>query len=145
MMGVQRIDILNLSTTTKLTVLDCVCCGVIFGITADFEERRRKDHKSFFCPNGHSQAFNQRTTEDRLKRDLAAARGNLRHREELLETERKRSAAYKGIANREKKAHLSGACPVCEKHLDSAKRLAAHIKSQHPDYVGEVDLKKISG
>jgi hypothetical protein len=136
-MSVQRIKITQQPIVTVMTVLDCAHCGMVYGIPEDFVDRRRKDHKTFYCPSGHTQSFIQETTEEQLKRQLAGAKGNLRFKEELLETERKRSAAYKGIANKQKKAHLTGTCPVCEEHLDSAKRLTAHIKSKHPDYTGE--------
>ena len=36
-------------------------CGVAFALTQEFAERRDEDHASFYCPNGHSQYYPQKT------------------------------------------------------------------------------------
>ena len=40
-----------------LFVSDCASCGVIFAIPRTMEERRREDHRAFYCPNGHNLVF----------------------------------------------------------------------------------------
>lgn len=50
----------------------CAACQLLFMITTDFEERRRKDHNSFYCPNGHSNSYSQKSKEDILRDRLEA-------------------------------------------------------------------------
>ena len=33
---------------------ECAECHMFFAVSQDFQDRRIKDHKGFFCPNGHS-------------------------------------------------------------------------------------------
>lgn len=45
----------------------CANCGIEFATPSHFEKTRREDHKSFFCPNGHSLAFSGVSDSDRIK------------------------------------------------------------------------------
>lgn len=40
-----------------LTELNCCDCTVRFAVTKTFENRRRKDGRTFYCPNGHAQHY----------------------------------------------------------------------------------------
>lgn len=44
-------------------------CGVAFWITENFGDRRRADHRSFHCPNGHSQSYKGETDAQKLVRE----------------------------------------------------------------------------
>lgn len=48
-----------------LTVLDCPQCGMTFGITTEYEKRRRDDHANFYCPQGHPMVYGQKTKAER--------------------------------------------------------------------------------
>lgn len=48
-------------------------CGVTFGLTDGFEDRRKEDHKSFYCPNGHSMSYRGETDSARADREHARA------------------------------------------------------------------------
>jgi|SRR3990167_10194114 len=63
-------------------------CGVSFWVTEGFDGRRREDHQSFFCPNGHTLTYGQKTAaeidrdearreRDSLRRELATAKAAL--------------------------------------------------------------------
>lgn len=54
--------------TVKLEMhaVECAECGISFGIPKDFEERRRKDHATFYCPSGHSNYYGQKSEAFRL-------------------------------------------------------------------------------
>jgi hypothetical protein len=45
-------------------------CGITWYHSTGFNEQRKKDHKIFYCPNGHSQYYPQKTTEDILKEQI---------------------------------------------------------------------------
>lgn len=57
--------------------LDCATCGTLFCLARPMYERRLKDGKAFFCPNGHSNVYRESTDAKRIKdleRQLEATR-----------------------------------------------------------------------
>jgi hypothetical protein len=42
---------------TGLMTETCCQCGMLFAVPSDFQNRRRVDHSTFYCPSGHSQAY----------------------------------------------------------------------------------------
>lgn len=116
---------MDLVVTTTMHCLNCADCGLLFGFTKDFETRRREDHKTFYCPVGHSNYYSQESEAERLRKKL---------RGEELEKERaQREAAAAKEANTKllKRVH-NGTCPCCKRTF---KQLAAHMKRKHPDAV----------
>lgn len=57
--------------TLTLFVMDCPECGIVFGIPATLESRRREDGKSIYCPNGHTSGWYNDTTAKKLEREKA--------------------------------------------------------------------------
>lgn len=54
----------------EMEVVHCANCQVTFAMTEDMIGRRRKDHKTFYCPNGHTNYFAGKTDEEKLKEQL---------------------------------------------------------------------------
>lgn len=117
--------------TVELTMINCANCGITFGVPRRFESDRRTDHKSFFCPSGHSNYYPGKSDEERLRerveqleraRDNALARAN----EAQLEIR-----ARKGVATKLRKKLAHGECPCCRKTF---KTLAKHMAAKHPGY-----------
>lgn len=42
-------------------------CGTSFKITSGFDRIRRKDHRNFYCPNGHILMYPQQTEIEKYK------------------------------------------------------------------------------
>ena len=42
-------------------------CGITFWLTPGFADRRRKDKRDFYCPNGHTLVYNGDTEEKKLR------------------------------------------------------------------------------
>jgi hypothetical protein len=42
---------------SRLATETCYSCGVVFGMPEIFKENRLKDHRLFYCPNGHGQYY----------------------------------------------------------------------------------------
>ena len=40
-------------------VQDCGECGVIFAVPTSFNQRRRSDGQTFYCPNGHRRVYQE--------------------------------------------------------------------------------------
>lgn len=121
--------------TVTLNMIYCADCGVPFAITADYDYRRREDHKSFFCPSGHSNVYKGPTDAERLRlqlvekeRLLTAARcAEINERSAREKLERKHKRICKRVHN--------GVCPCYNRTFSN---LARHMASKHPEAVKEV-------
>lgn len=143
-MSVDTKYVNDIAFSTTLAAIDCANCGITFGISTEFRERRRDDHRSFYCPNGHSLSYSGKSkTEEELDAARALAERESRRRRwaeesaqrsrETAEAERRRAAAYKGHATRIRNRIKNGVCPVsgCKRHFTNVRR---HITTQHPDF-----------
>lgn len=103
----------------EFNAIDCANCGMPFGVTPDFERRRREDHRGFTCPNGHSNVYSGETEEDKLRKRLEAERRQTKmEREQREQLQRELERVKKGV------------CPKCNR---SFKALERHMKSKHPE------------
>lgn len=129
-----------MSTVTlslKLTLVHCANCAAPFAVTEDYQSRRRKDHKPFYCPSGHQNVYSGETEEEKRirqleSRALSAERSAASWRTTAENAERKRRAA-KGQLTKIKKRVAAGVCPCCSRTFQN---LARHMKGQHPDFAG---------
>lgn len=60
---------------SELEELVCCECQTTFGMPAALVRMRKRDHKTFFCVNGHGQAFVTSESEElaKVKRELSDA------------------------------------------------------------------------
>ena len=130
---------------TTFTVVHCWNCGVPFGITDDFERRRRQDHQGFACPTGHWNYYSQKSEAEELKEQIAAKDREIAAQRSRVEAEQKRVtearaqrdavqrslSATKAVVTRTKKKIVAGRCPCCSFKV---KDLAIHMKVEHPNY-----------
>lgn len=131
--------LLNLNISYETT--ECITCGVTIALPTDLYNQRLGNGKNFYCPNGHSQHFTQgQTREDMLRKQLEAAnRGkDLAQRQADIARDAERYqrrcvAAQKAAKTRLRNRIKNGVCPCCNRTF---KQLAAHMKTQHPKYMG---------
>ncbi len=91
----------------RFVVEECAKCEIEFAITEDLYDKRRKDHKVFYCPNGHAQEYMVQSDLEKMKESRDACRDEAsmweEHsdyvEEELVSTKRS-AAAYKGHITR---------------------------------------------
>jgi hypothetical protein len=128
-----------------LTHVECASCGVVFGMTAGFTQRRRDDHKTFYCPSGHHQYFYGETEAERLKRKLQGERDRVareKHGREQAEARvhdvrlekehvERRLRGTKSVVTRMKRRTAAGRCPCCSHQF---KDLEGHMKNRHPKW-----------
>jgi hypothetical protein len=119
-----------LTIKQTLTVLDCAACGMVFGISEEFESRRRADHALFYCPAGHSQSYTgpseaekQRQRAERLERQLA-------NKDEDLRVTRASLVATKGQLTKVKQRADRGVCQHCHRSFVNVSR---HVATKHPE------------
>lgn len=119
-----------MATISELIALEVVCCshcGMHFAITDQFKRARRNDHKSFYCPAGHSQYFPGESDKEaiaRLKREKAAM---IDQRDTAIRAKNDADAKITRLKKRVK----AGVCPCCKRTF---KQLVAHMKHQHPNW-----------
>ena len=118
----------------------CAACGIEFSMPAHFVNTRRKDGKSFYCPNGHSQHYAEseadklRRERDRLKQEQAWYEDRLKHHREERERAERSASARKGVITRMKKRAAAGVCPCCNRTFQN---LASHMATKHPKFTAE--------
>ncbi len=121
-------------TQVDLTLVEHTChtgsCSIAYWLPEVFVERRRKNHATFYCPNGHGQLYPQESEEERLRRELRDARldahaeaARARRLEGDLLTKAKEMKLFK-------RRIKSGTCPHCRRHFANVER---HMNSKHPE------------
>lgn len=129
---------LTINHTETFTTIDCSQCGVTFALTADFEHRRRQDHVTFYCPNGHGQVFSGKSDvqiekekairlQQMLDQERAAATASRLDRHKL----ERRLTAAKGQQTKLRKRIAAGTCPECDVSFAD---LASHMAHEHPAF-----------
>lgn len=127
--------------TSTLTIIDCPNCGMPFGISEDFEKRRRNDHADFYCPRGHVMAYTGKSDAEKARDDAAALRrrlecteATLTHTRDQLQATEYQRRAQKANNTKLRKRIAAGVCPCCNRTFQD---VARHMKGQHPEYVTE--------
>lgn len=111
-------------------------CGILFAVPADWQQRRRRDHTNFYCPNGHSQVYAAKSEEEKLRDELASKERSLRWEsdrrkraeESAMNLARSRSA-LRGQVTKLKNKAKAGECAFCHEQFAN---VAAHVQAEHP-------------
>ncbi len=124
---------MSIVVNSTYELVDCPNCGMSFAITEEFENRRRDDGHSFYCPHGHSMSYGD-TTQKQLQREreksarLTARLDQVKADRDAAERSR---SALKGQVTKIRNRVANGVCPCCNRTFPD---LAAHMKTKHPDY-----------
>lgn len=125
--------------TEVLCVVHCAHCGIPFGMTQDFEQRRRNDHEGFYCPKGHSNWYSSKSEAEILKQQLQEKERENQFKQQRIDslhntvTEKNNSIrSLKGAKTRMMNRVKNGVCPCCNRMFADLQR---HFKSKHPEMV----------
>jgi hypothetical protein len=119
------------TSTTTYETETCCNCGVSFAITQRMKQELLKSHKSFFCPNGHSQYYPGTNEVEKLK-NLLRIESEYKDEYRKERDELKKSlTATKGHSTRLRKCVANGVCPCCNRTFGN---LANHMKTEHPTF-----------
>lgn len=112
-MGLPQVDF-----SFQLTVLTCSACGIQFAVPEHWRKTTRDDHRTFYCPSGHSQWYPDETELEKERRKSQVLADQVRmEREQREKAERKLRRVEKGV------------CPQCNRCFKNVER---HMKSKHP-------------
>lgn len=116
----------------------CGYCDIVFGMPEDFYRRRKEDHKTWHCPNGHPRYFKGKSEVERVREELEAAQRSLERTRRWAEQEARRAVSAemsrrvtKGHLTRIKRRVAAGVCPSCKRSFQNLHR---HMAGQHPDF-----------
>lgn len=129
----------------RLSTLHCFKCGIAFAVPEWWETKRRDDHETFYCPNGHAQGFHGKSEAEQLRdqlatkdREIAAAKSRAEtertwrlQEQEQHEHTRRRLNGTRGVVSRMKRRIVAGSCVCCSKKF---KDLERHMQSAHPGF-----------
>lgn len=114
----------DVSLALDFVIDACITCGVPFGVPRAFNDRRRIDHKVYWCPNGHQQLYTAESDAERNARLLREEQA--RHQRTLT-----RANEAEAEAARLKRRIAHGVCPCCKRTF---RQLAVHMAKKHPEY-----------
>lgn len=146
MSSTKRFNSFHDGVWIDLFITDCATCGVIFGIPRSLEARLRENHKSFYCPGGHSMVFRDREQSererlqqslDREKRLHGYTRESLEASRAVAQREKRRAAAAKGQLTKMRKRVAAGFCPDGSCHVEFVD-IRDHIHAAHPELVDQM-------
>jgi DNA repair exonuclease SbcCD ATPase subunit len=132
--------------TTQVTMVTetCAQCGIVFGMTDNYQRRRRDDKAGFYCPSGHFQSYTVSESQQRinaLTAKLAQADQETARLQRARDSERERReraershSATKGELTKARKRIGNGVCPCCNRHFANLQR---HMHGQHPKFVDD--------
>lgn len=126
----------TITHTQTFTVFHCCSpgCGVAFALNDDFIHDRKRDRKSWFCPNGHSQWFPGETASDKAQRLAGQLDMERTRRQQAEKSADYATRARKAVSTRLRKVKQRvghGVCPCCNRTF---KQLQAHMETKHPGY-----------
>jgi len=120
--------------------ITCCKCGIVFGVPERWQQARLEDKETFWCPNGHPQAY-VKSKADKLAEELSRERqrkaqleDQVRAERELREAAERRISAVKGQITRLKKRTAHGVCPCCNRTFQD---LSRHMATKHPQFLAE--------
>lgn len=115
---------------TSLVTHTCLTCGIQYAIPADYDEELKLNHRTFYCPRGHTQYYPSETEEERLRKALLQEQKKRReYQEEYTKLNRQLNGAL-GQLSKVKERINAGICPYCRRHFANLER---HIQSKHKD------------
>lgn len=123
-------EVIYISETLR-SMGPCYICGVHTAAPASFVENRIRDHKPWYCVNGHSQVYLGETEEQKLRRRLEWAESRAKTNREWAEREERRARAFRGQVTKIKNRVGNGVCPCCNRTFQNLMR---HMQTKHPGY-----------
>ena len=127
----------DILTYSGRLVIETCFCGIVHAVPEEMVDAQKRQFRNgekqrgIYCPLGHSWIRSGEGDAERLSREVERQKALVARLREEKEAERRSAAAIKGHQTRLKKRIAAGVCPCCNRSFTP---LAAHMKSEHPDY-----------
>lgn len=125
----------GVSVTTNLTTEDCITCGVLFAMEDGFIHERQKDHRTWYCPNGHDMYYDGESETESLKRELGSVKAErtfwleeAERQKQEADRKKREAAAAKGQLTKARNRAAAGVCLECHRTFTN---VARHMQSKH--------------
>jgi len=112
---------MSIMLSSEFEVMTCTC-GITYALPKSFVQKKRDDHSTFYCPNGHRRHFPQMSDEEKLQEQLKHCQADRDFWMDGHDTAVKRQAALKrsrgalrGVITRMKKVKRSNGQEVLAK------------------------------
>lgn len=122
----------------RLVAITCYKCGITFAVPQYFKTKRQEDTETFWCPNGHNQAY-VKSEAQKLREQLAEEKRNsewwqnvAKSRESQIKGANIQLGKVKAKLKRTEIRVSNGVCPCCNRSFTNVRR---HMKTKHPDYI----------
>lgn len=69
----------------EMCLITCGQCGIHFAVPNRWDDERRGDQKTFYCPNGHRRVYQGKTEAEKLKEQLASTKRELVRKRESVD------------------------------------------------------------
>lgn len=113
------------------TTITCSVCGVIIALPGHLEQERRRDHKAFYCPNGHNQYFPGESDLEKLKKQLEQETKKKEWAQREVELANAEQEKLRRKLKRQEKRARGGVCPCCTRTFTNLRR---HMETKHPEH-----------
>lgn len=128
-------------TSVEMKTVICYKCSIPFAMPERLNEWLRRSQDSFFCPNGHIQAY-VKSTEQILKEKIERQKQEFESKKSSLERTIERTieqrdnvikdrTVLKGKLTKQTNRIKNGVCPCCNRTFQN---LMDHMKKQHPEF-----------
>lgn len=124
--------------TVRLVRESCCNCSVVFAMPSELCDRRRNDHQTFYCPNGHPQYYTGKTDAQKERERREAAERDLEFVRQQRDSALKSNSGLRAVATRRardlerlEERVLAGVCPCCHRTFQNLHR---HVKTKHPAF-----------
>lgn len=117
-----------------MTTIVCYKCAIPFAVPSQYKEHLQESQESFYCPNGHTQAYIKSTSQklrekiERMELEAAQQKQELEERANVWMDHWQKSVKAKKSIERKLKRVEKGVCPCCNRTFQN---LAQHMKTQH--------------
>ena len=134
---------LSVHQEVTLRIVECGECGVAFGMTSLFYDKRREDHRGWWCPNGHQRHYAAESDAERYKRLYEQSERRAGVNYDRAESAERSLRSTRGVVTRMQKRAAVGVCPFgCRRHFVNVER---HMARKHPGQVAPTTVGSPDG
>ncbi len=124
----------TLTEAIDFVLEECCKCGTAFMIPSRMKSALLNSHNTFYCPNGHAQSYVGKSEAEKLRDKIALMEKDRIAEHEDLQNKWLDALGEKQKLEKKLKRVDKGVCPCCNRSFIA---LSLHMKTKHPEHVGQ--------